>query len=108
MLAEVVARGTRYTFSPSRTASPAPSTADQVKTVDDTSSIAMVPLEVCFFPRGNRLFLDYLISQELEAKAKRRRFEIHPDAVQNALAMLDAHPSRPNKKRRLSDIRDVA
>ncbi|GHJ87326.1 hypothetical protein NliqN6_3728 [Naganishia liquefaciens] len=90
MLAEVVARGTRYTFSPSRTASPAPSTADQVKTVDDTSSIAMVPLE------------------ELEAKAKRRRFEIHPDAVQNALAMLDAHPSRPNKKRRLSDIRDVA
>ena len=48
------------------------------------------------------------LSQESEAKAKRRRFEIHPDAVQSALAMLDAHPSRPTKKRRLSDIPDAA
>jgi hypothetical protein len=48
------------------------------------------------------------VPQELEAKGKRRRFEIHPDAVQSALAMLDAQPSHPNKKRRFSDIRDVA
>jgi hypothetical protein len=48
------------------------------------------------------------VPQELEAKGKRRRFEIHPDAVQSALAMLDAQPSHSNKKRRFSDIRDVA
>lgn len=110
MLAEVVARGTRYTFSPSRAASPVPSTADQTKSLDDQSSLTMVPLEVRFqlMRYLDRIFIGGDLLQELEAKGKRRRFEIHPDAVQSALAMLDAHPSHPNKKRRFSDIRDVA
>ncbi|KAJ9127089.1 hypothetical protein QFC24_001324 [Naganishia onofrii] len=86
MLAEVVARGTRCTFSPSRLDSPAPSTDSVDHGIDDKSHPSLVPFD------------------ELEGSGKRRRFEIHPDAVQRALDMLDAHPARPNKKRRLSDL----
>jgi hypothetical protein len=46
MLAEVVARGTRCTFSPSRHASPAPSTVDGEHGADDKSRMTLVPLEV--------------------------------------------------------------
>ncbi|KAJ9100677.1 hypothetical protein QFC21_003722 [Naganishia friedmannii] len=90
MLAEVVARGTRCTFSPSRLDSPAPSTSSADHGVDDKSRLSLVSL------------------QELEGSGKRRRFEIHPDAVQRALDMLDAHPAHSNKKRRVSNLRKDA
>lgn len=48
MLAEVVARGTRYTFSPSRHASPAPSTVDGEHGPDERPRMSLVPLEVSF------------------------------------------------------------
>ncbi|KAJ9122441.1 hypothetical protein QFC22_001866 [Naganishia vaughanmartiniae] len=90
MLAEVVARGTRCTFSPSRLDSPAPSAASGDHGMEDRLRPSLISLE------------------ELEGSGKRRRFEIHPDAVQDALAMLDAHPAHANKKRRLSGLRENA
>lgn len=43
-----------------------------------------------------------------ELVRKRRRFEVSPSAVQEALVMLDSQPNvyQPGKKRKLSDIRD--
>jgi hypothetical protein len=114
MLAEVVARGTRCTFSPSRLDSPAPSTASVDHGIDDKSHPSLVPFDVGFtcpvisYPRETHVTLFLCDLQELEGSGKRRRFEIHPDAVQRALDMLDAHPARPNKKRRLSGLREDA
>lgn len=56
------------------------------------------------FSQPRKLTSTCFDSQELESSGKRRRFEIHPDAVQDALAILDAHPAHPNKKRRLSNL----
>lgn len=104
MLAEVVARGTRCLSPTEHDMLYSPHLLPDKNPPDKSSSSPSMPTSTS--TTQSMLAPGLVPLQELVRK--RRRFEVSPSAVQEALVMLDSQPNvyQPGKKRKLSDIRD--